>query len=168
MAHPPEAFPRLLLVEPDPKARSALSFVLEALGYRVVTAPNGPDALALLRRSVDHPGLILLNVTEAWDFRTAQRRDPVAAALPVVVFAPVDCPRARGYSLDAVSYLRYPLRHRDLLLIMGRYCPRGTDVARPCEPYRRDRSTRPREPANTTAEPEVAACSHRHLHLKSS
>ena len=43
---------RILLVEDDDLVRAHALRLLESLGYRVVTASNGPDALELLRKSV--------------------------------------------------------------------------------------------------------------------
>jgi len=44
---------RILLVEDDDLVRAHVATQLEALGYRVLSAPNGPAALAALRRSED-------------------------------------------------------------------------------------------------------------------
>lgn len=113
---------RLLLIEPDATTRSAMAYILEMAGYLVAQASHGPEALASLP-SVEPPELILLNVKQAWAFRQGQKHLPDLAAVPVVVYAPTDCPEARDYSLDAVAYLEPPFGHKHLLGVVGRYCP---------------------------------------------
>ena len=50
----------ILIVDDDPLLRRSLAFHLEQAGYRVDTAANAEDALALVRRSP--PNLILLDI----------------------------------------------------------------------------------------------------------
>ena len=50
----------ILIVDDDALLRRSLSFNLEQNGYRVSTAGNAEDALALARRDV--PDLILLDI----------------------------------------------------------------------------------------------------------
>jgi two-component system CheB/CheR fusion protein len=49
----------IALVEDDPGVRNALEFLLAAGGYRVISAKDGPSALALLASEPTPPDLIL-------------------------------------------------------------------------------------------------------------
>ncbi len=81
---------RVLLVEDDSVARMLLGTILEEAGYGVVQAPDGRQALELLRTG-ERPFVILLDlkmpVMSGWEFREEQRRDPDLAAIPVVVLS---------------------------------------------------------------------------------
>lgn len=81
--------PRLVLVvDDDADVREAFEAVLNAEGYRVVTEPNGEEALRALRAGL-RPCLILLDlmmpVKDGWQFRAEQRADPELADIPTVV-----------------------------------------------------------------------------------
>lgn len=52
---------RILLVEDNDYAREAFGDILDAFGYEVLGAPNGPEALALLDRN---PGRIDLVISD--------------------------------------------------------------------------------------------------------
>jgi DNA-binding NtrC family response regulator len=53
---------RILIVEDDPSVRTVLSELLERTGYRVETAADGPEALALARTTPFHLHLIDYNL----------------------------------------------------------------------------------------------------------
>ncbi len=50
----------IMVVDDEPMVRNLLSQFLTLRGYRVRTAKDGPDALALLKQ--EHPQLIILDV----------------------------------------------------------------------------------------------------------
>ncbi len=60
MTEPAEAPATLLVVEDEADIRRLETFVLEAEGYRVLTADNGADALRIARE--EKPDLILLDI----------------------------------------------------------------------------------------------------------
>jgi len=93
----------VLLVEDDRELREAVADLLELEGYGVAEAENGLDALLHLRTATRLPDLILMDLDmplmSGWEFREAQRRDPLAARIPVVV---ISSHTAEGLDVDGV------------------------------------------------------------------
>jgi CheY-like chemotaxis protein len=79
---------RILIVEDDADVREAMSDALGEQGYTVATSGDGRQALDWLRQNAA-PDAILLDlmmpVMDGWHFLAEQRRDPVLAAIPVIV-----------------------------------------------------------------------------------
>ena len=105
----PAAFPappRVLIVEDDPDIRETLGEVLVSAGYETAEAANGLEALANARSAP--PDLIVLDlmmpVMDGWQFRSAQRRDPALAAIPVIVISA----SGPSSSIDADTFLEKP------------------------------------------------------------
>jgi CheY-like chemotaxis protein len=97
---------KILIVDDDEEVRELVRKALETQGFVVETAPNGREALALLRNET-LPCLILLDllmpIMSGWQFRAEQSQDPVLARCPVVV-------------LSATSSLEEAAIHADGLL----------------------------------------------------
>jgi CheY-like chemotaxis protein len=78
----------LLIVDDDPDILETMGMVLEACGYRVISARDGQSALDLLRGG-EQPALIILDLMmpgmDGWTFLSEQQGDPALAAIPVVV-----------------------------------------------------------------------------------
>jgi CheY-like chemotaxis protein len=78
----------VLVVDDDCDVRDALRALLETMGFRVVVAVNGRDALDRIQRGV-LPCLVVLDlempVMDGWGFRDALLRDPRLAGIPVIV-----------------------------------------------------------------------------------
>jgi CheY-like chemotaxis protein len=98
----------ILLVEDDPDVGEAVAESLADVGYRVVRAANGAEALRALENGT-RPALILLDlmmpVMDGWQFREEQRKNPAIADIPVVALS------AHGdlRSVSAVAHLRKPV-----------------------------------------------------------
>jgi CheY-like chemotaxis protein len=114
----------VLVVDDDEDVRRSVADALEDEGYRVATAPNGGDALRLLKDESVRPDLILLDMMmpgmDGWAFREEQRRDPEIASIPIVVFTAHGVPRETAQQLDAAGYVMKPPRLRDLLSALER------------------------------------------------
>ena len=82
------AGPTILLIEDDASIRRVATLRLEREGYRVVTALDGNEGLALAK--AQRPQLILLDLMmPAMDGREVFRRlktDPATAGIPVILF----------------------------------------------------------------------------------
>jgi CheY-like chemotaxis protein len=119
---------KLLLVEDDYDSRIGLATILKMEGYEVRTAMDGSEALETLRQGF-RPGLILLDlmmpVMNGTEFRAAQRLEPGFAAVPVVLLSGTSEIKVRAAELDTVGYLLKPIRMRELLETVGKYCPRA-------------------------------------------
>jgi CheY-like chemotaxis protein len=134
----------ILIVDDDNDVRSALSELLEEEGFSVEAAPNGREALALLRGGNVHPAVILLDLMmpgmDGWDFRSEQMRDPTLAGVPVVIVS------ASGFSRESIrtqfrpaAYVEKPIE-RDALLDVIR------EVVRSRPPGQLDASGRAGDP----------------------
>jgi CheY-like chemotaxis protein len=81
----------LLLVGNGDCLRLATRGLLEAYGFRVLTAETGRDALRLLQTGFRPRALVLAvelsNSDDLWELRHVQLADPTLASIPVVVIA---------------------------------------------------------------------------------
>lgn len=107
-----EPGPAVLIVEDDLDVREVLAQILDGAGYGVCAARNGEEALAHLRRG-PLPAVILLNlmmpIMNGWAFRDELDRDPVLAAIPVVLLSGVPDLEKQAERLRAVAALPKPV-----------------------------------------------------------
>jgi CheY-like chemotaxis protein len=114
----------ILIVDDDKDVRSALAELLEGEGYVVAGAPDGGEALRMMRGGL-HPAVILLDLMmpgmDGWDFRTEQERDPAFARVPVVIVS------ASGFSHESITtqfrpaaFIPKPLERTKLLDVIDR------------------------------------------------
>ncbi|MGC4119702.1 MAG: response regulator [Myxococcales bacterium] len=122
----------ILVVDDDPDIRETMLFVLEDAGYEVVTAANGAEALECLRKNAAR--LILLDlmmpVMDGWQFRAAQRNDPLIGEIPVVVLTGMGRAAREATALKATACLEKPVDLEVLLSVAQQYC--GASRADPC------------------------------------
>ena len=78
---------RLLVVDDDPNIRRMIVAALRREGYEFLEAPNGRDALDLMRER--HPDVVVLDlmmpVLSGWDVLQERERDPELRQIPVIV-----------------------------------------------------------------------------------
>jgi DNA-binding response OmpR family regulator len=78
---------RILVVDDEPTIRELIAETLRESGYGVDTAPNGADALEVMRRRV--PQAIVLDLMmpllDASGFVERMRLDPSFASIPILV-----------------------------------------------------------------------------------
>jgi DNA-binding response OmpR family regulator len=85
--------PAVLVVEDDVSLRELLEHALHRAGFAPFTAPNGAEALSLLRAGVPVKVIVLdlfMPVMDGWAFRKAQRGDPRLSHIPVIVTSIVE------------------------------------------------------------------------------
>jgi DNA-binding response OmpR family regulator len=115
--------PAVLVVEHDPSLREVLERVLHCAGFAPITAPNGTEALSLLRCGVPAKVIVLdLDIPEkdGWAFRCEQRRDPKLSQIPVII---TSLPHERlplGMVADVV--LRKPIDLDQLIACLRTLC----------------------------------------------
>ena len=116
-AHPAgeQAAPLILLVDDAEDLRTVLTGVLEAAGFRVVTAANGREAL----RSVfaERPDLVVLDLgLPDLDGLEVLTRIREMADLPVLVLTArsVDRDKLKGFQLGADNYVTKPFSNAEL------------------------------------------------------
>jgi CheY-like chemotaxis protein len=112
----------ILLAEDDDDLREAMLDTLEDAGYRVVAVPNGQEALTWLQETEALPSLILLDlmmpVMDGWQFREAQRSDPKASSIPVVILSAM----GTHPTIEAAEYLKKPTKAAPLIAVVERFC----------------------------------------------
>jgi two-component system, chemotaxis family, chemotaxis protein CheY len=115
----------ILLVEDDEDIAEILEIVVPGLGYQLVTAPNGAEALALLRSGAERPQLILLDLMmpemNGWEFRAEQLRDPSLRDIPVVVMTGMRDADREAAALRADGLLAKPIDLQELRSLLARY-----------------------------------------------
>ncbi|MES2692965.1 MAG: response regulator, partial [Verrucomicrobiota bacterium] len=120
--------PLVLVVDDDPGVIDILSRNLLREGYRVRSALNGPDALALAREL--QPRLVTLDVMmpsmDGWSVLTSLKADPLTRAIPVVMISIVD-DKQLGFSLGAADYLTKPIDRTQLAEILAKHVSHAAD-----------------------------------------
>lgn len=111
----------ILIVEDDAEARDALADFLSLNDYRVTTAANGRDALAMLKADL-RPDVIILDILmpgiNGFRFRRLQRREPALASIPVIVTTAI----GRAAGIEANVIMQKPLDLQALLREVDRFC----------------------------------------------
>jgi CheY-like chemotaxis protein len=118
--------PTVLIIEDDQLSRDSFAALIQhGLGYDVVTAEGGEQALGLLRSGL-MPGLIVLDLALPWmdgfAFREQQLADPGVAHCPILVCsgqldAVTDLERLRG-----AAYLEKPIEPDVFLRFVRAFC----------------------------------------------
>ncbi len=77
----------VLVVDDDPNIRRMIVASLRREGYRFFEAPNGRDALDLMRR--EHPDVVVLDlmmpVLSGWDVLEEREHDAELRQIPVII-----------------------------------------------------------------------------------
>lgn len=117
---------QVLVIDDDPATREFFTIALESHGYRVVTAPNGLSALALV--DAHQPDVILLDllmpVMAGWEFLTIYRQRPGPLA-PVIVCAATQRFREGALAAGAAAFVAKPVDLDCLLDVIARCLPAG-------------------------------------------
>lgn len=112
----------VLVIEDDPSAVRLLRTYLEADGYGVRVAADGPSGLAEAR--AHQPAAILLDILlpgmDGWEVLRELKADPALRDVPVIVVTVVD-ERGLGLALGATDYFLKPVDRTALLARLARY-----------------------------------------------
>jgi CheY-like chemotaxis protein len=115
----------VLIADDDSGIRAMLAETLEDEGYQVVTAANGRDALAYLRRG-PLPQLILLDLMmplmTGWDVLHELTRHPILGQIPVVILSATDAAEQTAMTYHVAACLPKPVEFDSLLQVVERYC----------------------------------------------
>jgi two-component system cell cycle response regulator DivK len=107
---------RLLLVEDNEDNRTIYSTLLRHLGYQVIEAQDGVQAIELARS--EHPDLILMDISipgmDGWEATRVLRGDPSTQSIPIVALTAhaLDDDRERAAEVGFSSYLAKPVEPR--------------------------------------------------------
>lgn len=109
----------ILVVDDDAAILRVVEITLQRSGYEVRTAPNGQEALKLLRHMV--PDVIILDVAmpglSGFDLCHIVKRDQRLQHVPVIFFTAQDSPKDFQAGMDSggVIYLLKPFKPEKLL-----------------------------------------------------
>jgi CheY-like chemotaxis protein len=102
-------------------ARAAIASVSEE-GYEVVSAPNGRDALELLRTMSERLPVVVLDlmmpVMSGWQVLTELRKDPKLASVPVILLSAATNLQDHARMLAANGYLQKPIDLSSLVAML--------------------------------------------------
>ena len=114
----------ILLVEDNDSVREALAGALEYVGYLVVTARNGQEALTLLEK-VPLPLIIFLDlmmpVLDGFEFREKKKLNPRLKNIPTII-ASAKTNLEKIERMPNESFLSKPFELNDLLSLIKKYC----------------------------------------------
>jgi CheY-like chemotaxis protein len=119
----------LLLVEDNEDNRIIYSTVLRHLGYRVVEAQDGVEAVELARST--QPDLILMDISiprmDGWEATRILRGDPRTSAIPIVALTAhaLADDRERANEVGFSSYLAKPIEPRVVVAEVRRWIGEG-------------------------------------------
>jgi DNA-binding response OmpR family regulator len=128
-----EAAVSILVVDDEPNLRSSIRHTLEMVGYLVLTASDGEQALALLQ---SHPvDLILADIAmpgmNGYQLYERVRENPQWMAVPFIFLTAraMDSDIRYGKELGADDYLVKPIGPQDLLATIRGKLRRGRQIA---------------------------------------
>ncbi len=119
---------KILVVDDNEVVIKTISLKLQGAGYRVITAMDGTEAVAVTRK--ENPDLILLDINYPpelagipWDgFRVIEwlQRLETSKKIPIVVITGTEDPKARerATKAGAVAFFLKPLEHDQLLKVI--------------------------------------------------
>jgi len=112
----------ILVIDDDPMVHAQMKRSFEKEGYRIITAIDGEEGLALARKL--RPTLITLDILmpgmDGWTVLAELKADPEMADIPVFVITMVD-DENKGYSLGASEYLTKPIDRTRIHILMKKY-----------------------------------------------
>jgi two-component system cell cycle response regulator DivK len=126
---PASAGQTLLLVEDNEDNRIIYSTVLRHLGYRVVEAQDGVEAVELARSI--QPDLILMDISiprmDGWEATRILRGDPRTSEIPIVALTAhaLADDRERAAEVGFSSYLAKPIEPRVVVAEIRRWIGDG-------------------------------------------
>ena len=119
----------LLLVEDNEDNRIIYSTVLRHVGYEVVEALDGLQAIALARSVM--PDLILMDISipevDGWEATRILRQDPATRDIPIIALTAhaLADDRERAQTVGFTSYLAKPVEPRAVVAEVQRWIGMG-------------------------------------------
>lgn len=115
----------ILAVDDSMTVRKIVSITLERLGYRVLTAADGLQALARLKEET--PDLVLLDITmpgmDGYQVCKVIKQTPGTKSIPVVMLSGKDgfFDKVKGRLAGATDYITKPFREATLAEVVEKY-----------------------------------------------
>lgn len=118
----PKAGPIVLVVDDDPGILRIIEMQLQRNGFQVITAPNGQEALKVLRRTI--PAVIILDVMmpgmSGYDVCQVVKRNERLEKVPVIFLTAKGSPQDYKTGMDSggVVYMVKPFSPDKLLQVV--------------------------------------------------
>jgi CheY-like chemotaxis protein len=125
----------ILLVEDNEDNRIIYSTVLRHLGYEVVEALDGVEAVALARSR--QPDLILMDISipvmDGWEATRVLRADALTKDIPIIALTAhaLADDRERAQAVGFTAYLAKPIEPRAVVAEVQRWIGKGTAGEKP-------------------------------------
>lgn len=125
----------LLLVEDNEDNRIIYSTVLRHVGYDVVEALDGVQAVSLARSVL--PDLILMDISipaiDGWEATRILRKDPLTTGIPIIALTAhaLADDRERAKAVGFTSYLAKPVEPRTVVAEVQRWIGMGRAGGQP-------------------------------------
>lgn len=120
----------VLVVDDDPSVRGLLAKTLEKEGYRVISAGNGVEALALAREH--RPQAITLDVLmpqmDGWGALKELKADAKLREIPVIMVTVLN-ERGMAIPLGAADFVTKPVDRQRLVAILRDHCAGPSDAS---------------------------------------
>ena len=119
--------PTILVAEDNADQRSLYVALLTGVGYRVLEAADGAEAVEIARRS--QPGLVLMDVTmpgtSGWNAVRTLKQDPQTHMIPIIVVTGLASTWDRDASIASGcdEYLAKPVQPVRLLEEVRKFLP---------------------------------------------
>lgn len=114
----------VLIVDDEPALRETAAYILESEGYRVVTAANGEEALAVLKRERPAAVLLDINMPKKNGFEVCReiKGDPELRGTYVILLTArgQKTDEAEGLASGADAYLTKPFDDEEILRRLAR------------------------------------------------
>lgn len=123
----------MLLVEDNEDNRIIYTTVLRHVGYDVLEAQDGVQAIALARS--ERPDLILMDISipeiDGWEATRILRRDPATSAIPIIALTAHALPddREKAVQMGFTAYLAKPIEPRTVVAEVQRWIGGGGATA---------------------------------------
>ena len=127
MPDPSLSGPTILVAEDNADQRSLYVALLSGVGYRVLEASDGAEAVEIARQT--HPGLVLMDVTmpgtSGWNAVRTLKQDPETHMIPIIVVTGLASAWDRDASIASGcdEYLAKPVQPVRLLEEVRKFLP---------------------------------------------
>lgn len=111
--------PCVVIVEDEPHIVLSLEILLQRAGYETVTAADGDESLALIRRL--HPDVVVLDIMlpkrNGYEVCQALKSDPDLRSIPVIMLSAKgqEVEILKGLELGASAYIAKPFGNAEIL-----------------------------------------------------
>ena len=116
---------KILIVDDEKLILISTRIVLESVGYGVLTAASGEEALSTARD--ERPGLILLDIMmpgiDGWETLSRLKEEQATKDIPVIIFTAREHSRGRHLAreMGAADYFQKPFEPDELIATVEEY-----------------------------------------------